>query len=376
LFIHGELADQTQSTIASPTSDAPISSKSKPPFVTVWDATGQLNGTHDCIRRHTCHIDAISVEDGRLAVGPRGFCLEGKGFDRLCRRLGAPPDYLRTHLTQELRDQLLRHHIENGALRRANHKAEIIAVLTREDRFLAFDEPDLFIVPGDQVLQAVCDGIGLNADHLQARNLKLTDESLQLDILAFDAEKEVRVGDTIEAGIRLTHSLIGIHATWIETYVYRLICKNGMVHRSCPTQGGRTRRLSINQHPDAEQLQIQQISSLAAKAWASLEQKVRLIQESQNKNIGDVRRHLRRCLQRARIFSNRRLEQLIELWEDEDERGGRGEQTAYGILNALTSAATHWNVSPRIARSLSQLAGNLAFEDLHICPRCFSVVES
>jgi hypothetical protein len=64
------------------------------------------------------------------------------------------------------------------------------------------------------------------------------------------------------------------------------------------------------------------------------------------------------------------MPRLLEAWRVEGE-----ENTHYGAVNALTRVATHdLDLSERQRRVLAALAGILAFSEVHLCPRCFSVL--
>jgi hypothetical protein len=66
------------------------------------------------------------------------------------------------------------------------------------------------------------------------------------------------------------------------------------------------------------------------------------------------------------------MPRLLAAWRTEGE-----ENSHYGAVNALTRVATHdLDLSERQRRVLASLAGILAFSEVHVCPRCFSVLGS
>jgi hypothetical protein len=64
------------------------------------------------------------------------------------------------------------------------------------------------------------------------------------------------------------------------------------------------------------------------------------------------------------------MPRLLAAWRVEGS-----ETTHYGAVNALTRVGTHdQELSDRQRRVLASLGGLLAFSNVHICPRCFSVL--
>jgi hypothetical protein len=66
------------------------------------------------------------------------------------------------------------------------------------------------------------------------------------------------------------------------------------------------------------------------------------------------------------------LARLMDAWREEG-----AENSVYGAVNAITRVATHdQELSERQRRTLAALAGLLSFSHLHICDRCFSILQS
>lgn len=77
---------------------------------------------------------------------------------------------------------------------------------------------------------------------------------------------------------------------------------------------------------------------------------------------------LERWLLRARLSGQ--LQRLLSAWRAEG-----GEDTIYGAINAVTRVATHEReLSERQRHILTALAGLLAFPEVHVCPRCNSIL--
>src|SRR5207247_2482968 len=125
-------------------------------------------------------------------------------------------------------------------------------------------------------------------------------DSFQLDLLGPNVSEEVLPGDVVQAGLRITHSFIGEHATWIEAFLLRLVCLNGMTHRECVSRrASRTRRLPTCLS-GARELQRAQVGRLAEEAWGALRKKLHTLRGLQAESI-EVDQLLTRWLERARL---------------------------------------------------------------------------
>jgi hypothetical protein len=283
----------------------------------------------------------------------------------------APPDYI-GRLSPDLRSAVLAFHLadaENSS--RLTDRNTV--VVSRNGRFRGFDRADLYHLSASEVLCAVRDGIRDHRVDLDVSTMNLRDEALQIDLVTPLLTDEVRLGDVIRYGLRVRHSLVGDYATTIESFAFRLVCRNGLVQRQCLGRKGtarsrpRTRRLPAR-YGDANQQQREQIGRLAAEAWRRLggmSDGIRGLQ-ARRLDFGDLQRFLRQ----ARMHSGRLLNLVEAAW------GAEGaEPTAYAFLNALTRVATHEpGLSDQQRRRLDLLAGVFAGQDAHLCPHCFSLI--
>jgi len=183
----------------------------------------------------------------------------------------------------------------------------------------------------------------------------------------------VHPGDTIRYGLRVRTSLVGDYATTIDRFAFRLVCSNGLVQRQCLGRKGtarsrpRTRRLA-GWLSNVEKQQRDQIGRLAAEAWQhlrSMSDGIRGLQQ-RSFDLGKMQSFLRQ----ARMHSARLFKLVENAWNAEG-----AEPTAFAFLNALTRVATHapdLNDSQR--RRLDLLAGVFAGKDVHLCPKCVSLI--
>jgi hypothetical protein len=182
--------------------------------VTFNDALLMLAAREDALREERLPAGQLHVEDGTLLAGDARYRLQGDGLGRLCRRMGAPPAYLHG-MEERIRSVVLQHHLDRGDL-----GAETVTIFSRDGEFVGFGRPELLRLGGPTILQAVVDGVGRELD---VHQLHHGEESFQIDLLGHEAGEEVAPGDVLRAGLRVTHSLTGEHATWIEAFVFRLV---------------------------------------------------------------------------------------------------------------------------------------------------------
>jgi hypothetical protein len=314
--------------------------------------------------------DELRVEEDHLIVGDLSLRFSPIGLQRFCRWVKAPADYL-CRLDPDIRSQVLQRHIERGDFKTAGNKRLATTIVATNGEFRGICRGDLALLSTRDVLSATRDGIGLDADTIEVRNFTLENDALLLDLVSPRISEEVRPGDAIHGGIRLQHSLLGDSATTVETYLLRLVCRNGLTRRQCVSKrSARTRRLGGDLR-DARRLQVEQVRRLVHTTWSGLRDSLVAIRALQDEPL-DAEPLWRQFLGRARMYSQTLLELLHQAWEAE----GR-EATAYGALNAMTRVATHaTNLSRRHRQALMALAGVFDNRHVHICPRCFSVIQN
>jgi hypothetical protein len=336
---------------------------------TLDDVEHQLRDYEEQFQHFSFPAGQIRIEADRLIAGDRVFHLDSSGTRRLCRRLGAPNDYL-FRLGRGMRAQVLEHHLRTGMFVDRKMTASNSRIIERNGIFVDLGRDDLHVLTCADVLQALKEGVGADATQLQVHALSVTDERIDVDLVSSRLSQDVRVGDAVRAGIHLEHSLLGEQATVVATFILRLVCRNGLVHRDCVNhkRSPRTRRLE-NNRSNARELQQDQIRRLAAGTWDHLFEKLEAIRRLQHEAV-DAPAMLEQFVRRSRLYSHSVMEHLRTAWQTEGS-----EPTRFGVLNALTRVATHSaELTVRQRRMLSQLAGIFANHRTHICPRCFSVM--
>jgi hypothetical protein len=365
--LHQFAAPQASAPVGAAIADPPIAAPT-----TAWDVAVQQVAEHEAgLARQQYPLSHVHVKDDKLFVGERVLQLDHDGLEQLCRPFNAPADYM-AGLNPELRSSVLNYHIEHasGSVRLNDHNT---VILSRDGIFRGFDRGDLCHVPTTEVLRAVRGGLQDSQAGLEIQALRLHDVASQVDVVGPRLTDEVRVGDAIRYGLRVRHSLVGEYATTIESFAFRLVCRNGLVQRQCLGRRGtarsrpRTRRLPSG-HLNARQQQREQIGRLAAEAWGRLRGMGDGIRALQQRRFDLAT--LQRFLRQARMHSVRLVKAVETAWAAEG-----AEPTAFGVLNALTRVATHEpGLSDQQRRRLDVLAGIFAGQDVHLCPSCFSLI--
>ena len=211
--------------------------------------------------------------------------------------------------------------------------------------------------------------MGTEGEGLSVARIGLNDECVDVDLISPSRAITVRRGDIVQSGLHIIHHRFGDQATLIEAFIYRLVCSNGMTRRECVSGGpARTRKLPVG-FPNNRELQMNQVRRLTRQTWNTLGTQLNALRAT-SERPAHVEELLTRWLQRARISARTMMARLLEAWREEGS-----EDTYYGAVNALTRVATHHlDLSNRQRRMLASLAGLLAFSEVHICPRCFSVL--
>jgi hypothetical protein len=313
-------------------------------------------------------VGQLTIEpDGLHAAGER-LNLSPKGFEQLCDRFqhqpGVPASYLKSLPTPMYTD-LLRHHLDGGI-----KGGDTIALYLRGQEVNGIGRPDLVRLPGTDVMEAVLDGMGGRADELEITRLAFGDDSVRFDLVTQRAEREVRPGDVVYAGVSVFHSLTGEMATRVEGHLHRLVCSNGATHREClgPRRIPRTRRLSAN-HPNARHQQREQIRRLSEDAFKNLNRRLDDLNKLTTEQA-DLEHLGPNWLRRSRLSPGLLMPLLRQAHAEEG-----AEDTAYGVMNAFTRVATHHTeLSPNIRNILARMGGLLAFGHSRLCPKCWSLI--
>ena len=320
-------------------------------------------------KAHDAAYSRITVDTDNLQFAPEGILYRDRliGIDqdaqiKLFTKVGAPGSYLSKH-SRDFQAAALSEHARRGDF---GLKPRVIL---RDGTFVTIADGTLSTLTDTAVLWAVAQGLGRDSEGLSVARISRDPECLDVELISHAKAAVIRPGDIVQGGLRIVHHRFGGHATYLETFVLRLVCSNGMTRRECGKDGiQRTRRLPADA-PNSHELQMDQIRRLTGQTWRGLQPQLDALRATSTRPA-NVHELLIRWLQRARISTNSLMPRLLAAWRLEGE-----ENTHFGAVNALTRVATHdSDLSERQRRLLAALAGILAFSEVHVCPRCFSVL--
>lgn len=313
----------------------------------------------------------IPVAAADLSFHPTGVMNSGElipmdqaARSRVFERLGAPVHYLEKHNANFQAAAMTEHAVRGDFGEKPN-------LIVRDGALMTIVQGELISLPNGAVIRAVAEGLETESEGLTVAEIDRDSEWFDLKLISASRAIDVRPGDVVQSGLHVVHHRFGEQATLIEAFILRLVCSNGMTRRECV--GGklpRTRKLPVD-FPNGAELQMNQIRRLTQQTWNGLQAQLEALGATGERSA-NVPELLTRWLQRGRISVNAMMPRLRAAWRAEGE-----ENTHYGAVNALTRVATHdLDLSPRQRRVLASLAGILAFSEVHVCPRCFSVLAS
>lgn len=280
----------------------------------------------------------------------------------LFAKIGAPGTYWERH-TPQFQAAALSEHLNKGDFGSAP------MLVLRQGEVVTTARGELFTLPIHDVFKATEEALGQESESLSVARIGRDAERVDVELVSPSKAVAVRPGDIVQSGLHIVHHRFGSQATLIEAFIYRLVCSNGMTRRECVSGApARTRKLPID-FPNNRDLQMNQVRRLTRQTWNGLEMQLNALRTT-SERPAHVEELLTRWLQRARMSVRTMMARLLVAWREEG-----AENTYYGAVNALTRVATHdLDLSERQRRALASLAGLLSFSEVHICPRCFSVL--
>lgn len=328
-----------------------------------------VNELFDAAAGWDAEFSEIRLNPADLHFQPDGILYRGEviRLDQPARtqafkRIGAPGWYLEK-LSPEFQAAALAEHAAHGDFGRRP------MLVLRNGELVVIARGELFSPSNADTIRAVQDALGTEGETLTVAQIDRNPERLDVELVSPSKAITVRPGDVVESGLHIVHHRFGNQATVIEAFIYRLICRNGMTRRECVGDGSkRTRKLPV-EFPNNRELQMNQIRRLTQQNWNGLQAQLEELRRTSERPV-HVEELLMRWLQDARLAGRTMMDRLRAAWHEEG-----AENTHYGAVNALTRVATHHrDLSERQRRVLASLAGLLAFKEVHICERCFSVL--
>lgn len=174
------------------------------------------------------------------------------------------------------------------------------------------------------------------------------------------------VGDITRGGVRIGQDRKINKAPWVQKFLYRLVCTNGM---EVPDQG-----LKISAVGATEQEIYALFEAEVARAVDSLEQEIQAFYALREERLGnDPTGALRRVAleQNLPMRTVGTLEDLVPALVDE---ANGGEITMFDVVNLMTNQANNPAIDLRSStrRNLQLAGGNLVSDHMERCGTCHS----
>jgi len=186
-------------------------------------------------------VHALSVRtEGNTSLdieGQGGYGITSATHRQLSSHLEIPAEfYDRLHTAAaDLRDpydpnRSLFESTVNGLLQ-ARPASERRMVRTLDGNARAFLSDRYRPLDHDEILERILPALGeFDLDWMQS-SLEVTDQRLYMKLVNPRVQADVKVGDTLQAGVLVTNSEIGMGSFSVTPLVFRLVCRNGMIRQ-------------------------------------------------------------------------------------------------------------------------------------------------
>ncbi len=325
----------------------------------------------------------IRVDADHLSIGDDNLSLNQLGWERLAKQYGAPSSYW-SQFEPDFRAEIANYHFDHDPKLSGGRPDAGLEAVAFENRFLGFRPSQLTHLEFTMVMQAVMRGLGPDGRHFTVNRVRITDESIRVELKTSHRMKAVEVDDIVEGGIAFSHSFLGTTPTNVELFVFRLICSNGLALRHCIAHASisRSRRLK-NRDNNSVADAMSQIERLTHERMSHLDSLLeslgqlpasRIESSAGSDDEESMRRFLMPTLRATHLWSNDLwLRVIAPAWRH--AHGGNGELHEFAAVNTITYVATHQqDLSFRQRQTLARLGGLLAFQRVHVCPRCHNAV--
>ena len=298
-----------------------------------------------------------------IKVGMDTYELSLQAWSTLCGYLMIPDD-LPGQLGKGLGGLVFKQ--LNNIKRRSSGACENIRLAHNDKRqILSITEAKLVCLSNSEIVPVIKSVLPSNiiSQTLCAR-LKIAPTEFELNYHTDQLSTEPRKGDILYGGISIRHSQAGTIPTVVLSYIYRLVCENGMTQRVCLNgRPARTRRCNTANSKRAIQ---ESIKEQLIYGWSQLHERLKGIKELiKHKFDADK---LPEVLRRRWSINKKIADEIVHALQN-DELGRTF--TEYDLVNALSRVATHsQNLAPRYRHHLSLAAGMFAQRHVHQCPTC------
>ena len=301
--------------------------------------------------------------DGRLNTSAGELRLDTSAVPRLAKRVGVPSGFFET-CSPALRASVFNEFLQHG-LRGERVPSHMKAIIHDGDVLLGVADPDLALLNSAEVLETVLDALppDLDREHLEVVNFRSNGE-LRVAVSTPQIVGEPRVGDIVQGGINVRHSPVGGFATQVSSFLFRLVCQNGLLVPTCQHE----HRLRIRRAAEENAATtLEKVREVAGIAWTELRSKLDAVQRLAQETVTDPE-GLIRAIARQSGLSRRVAAQVISALNVDELGGG---DSLFDVINAFARIGTHSErLSSGRRRMLQELSGDLVTERINECPTC------
>ena len=199
----------------------------------------------------------------------------------------------------------------------------------------------------------------------EIKSCEVTEEHLYIKVINRAMQKEVAVGDAVQAGFVISNSEVGLGSLRVEPLVYRLVCKNGLIAQDYSRKKYHVGR-QVEMADDAYELYSDETLRQDDKAFfMKVQDTVRAAADEARFDllVDKMRKAMNIPLARSVPEEVKQLSDKCQLNEEErcriiEELFRSGNHTKYGLLNAVTAAS---QTSPSYERAtyLERVGGDI-----------------
>ena len=313
-------------------------------------------------RDFTIGTDQISVaingqSDDSIRIGAEEIPATGEGLVALGSWTGVP-----AKLVGSLDADLLSH-LLNGLLSR---KEDDVQVSITDDGLQDAFKPDARRIDPAEVLGIASRVVGADAQVVEWRQ---NNKGYGFEVVTRPSvieEAELVVNDISHGGLRFGHDWKAGYLPWVQPFVYRLVCTNGMEIPDAT--------LAVSTDGNTLEEVIADLELKAEAAFGRVEADIAAFYELRSHPVEHPERVLVRMGQEQGI-GDRRLRTILESLP---EYMVDGRVSQFDLVNIITNEANRESLdqSFNARRTLQRAGGNIAFEHRSRCGVCQSALLS
>jgi hypothetical protein len=300
---------------------------------------------------------AAEGEFGALSIDNEEFSLREAGWELLCNDLEVPRKFA------ERIDTDLRENVFNSLM---GDTERLGAILVEGSDIRSFVDPAHPYVPTLNVFNKVMENV---SDSFEVKNGFVNDDLTEFVLLSEDTQQEV-VGSPITGGIRVVHSDGWSVSPRFDTYLYRLLCSNGMVS---PLEGHKMRISGKN----SEEI-LSRVGEFASHAEHKIDEMIEGFEATNDIEVPNPIQMIGH-VQHEFGFPQRLANNLLDTAGSHsflNTLPGNRLSTMFDIVNLLTYVASHeGEVTDANREALLEAGGQIALSHADRCGTCGSNLE-